>query len=393
MAAQGFDKDFKICDRCFASVPADQKFCTECGADVGKKAQGEHNSDEVIYPQLAKANLLRMRGDYQKASGECLAILKRYPNNATANVLLGDICREIDDLPQAKQWYELGLDLAPGDEGILQKIASVEDRIKEKEAVEAAKDLGLPPTKSQKGPFVAAVVALVLIVAVAFYMIGSRRQPKPDPNETRRVTPGVHVQNPGDEEAPADQVAASPSDLALQRKFCASYGDCGSVLATFVDPRTKNGTVIFAAPPREWRDMAANLAKTMFEISPDTLDVNVRAMRGGSLVFTADVRRSRYNETLNAAWQKSAQPGDWVDYVLMDEWPVAPQGGGLTPPTKQESSAESDKAAPAENDNFQVERQKADAGKSAEAAKTGDAPANDKAEEKPAEKQADKGNF
>jgi Tfp pilus assembly protein PilF len=95
-------------------------FCPECGAPIGTApAEG---SDAAIYPELARVNLLRLRGDYKAAQDHCRAVLRKFPNNVTANQLLGDLCQETGDLSQAKEWYELALDIAPNHAHIQQKL-------------------------------------------------------------------------------------------------------------------------------------------------------------------------------------------------------------------------------------------------------------------------------
>jgi len=49
-------------------------------------------SDAQAGAELARANLLRLRGDYLAAEAECLKVLRQFPNNAGAHTLLGEIC-------------------------------------------------------------------------------------------------------------------------------------------------------------------------------------------------------------------------------------------------------------------------------------------------------------
>jgi len=59
---------------------------------------------ERLYPELGRANLLRLRGDYDGAIHQCLSVLKRMPDDLSAHILVADIYAESGDLHQASQW-------------------------------------------------------------------------------------------------------------------------------------------------------------------------------------------------------------------------------------------------------------------------------------------------
>gem|GEM_PF-4072257 len=80
-----------ICDFCFAMNPQGAHICEECGAPLVEGKEAGDESDQLVYRDLARANLQRMRGDFAAARETCLSILRRYPNNATTQGLLGDI--------------------------------------------------------------------------------------------------------------------------------------------------------------------------------------------------------------------------------------------------------------------------------------------------------------
>ena len=109
MAVQG-RSETTSCPKCFAVVKLGAEFCPECGATLDPASGG---SDQEVYNDLAKANLLRNRHQMPEAIEVALGILRKYPNNATAHTLLGDIYAELDDLKQAAEWYEMALDLSP----------------------------------------------------------------------------------------------------------------------------------------------------------------------------------------------------------------------------------------------------------------------------------------
>jgi tetratricopeptide (TPR) repeat protein len=105
-----------VCSKCFAEIPDTSVFCLECGARLREDTLDPlyaEGSDREVYPDIARANLLRIKGRYEEAVEVCLSILKRYPSNETAHALLGDIYADQGKLDDAIQWYELLVDLSP----------------------------------------------------------------------------------------------------------------------------------------------------------------------------------------------------------------------------------------------------------------------------------------
>src|SRR5471030_2602137 len=64
-------------------------------------------------PQLAQANLARMRGQWGEAVEACVRVLRGHPANADAHSLLGDIYRDQGARDDAIQWYRMAADLRP----------------------------------------------------------------------------------------------------------------------------------------------------------------------------------------------------------------------------------------------------------------------------------------
>jgi hypothetical protein len=62
---------------------------------------------------LARANLLRMRGQWADAVELCTQALRADPHSAAAHSLLGDIYENQGRLDKAIHWYQLALDLDP----------------------------------------------------------------------------------------------------------------------------------------------------------------------------------------------------------------------------------------------------------------------------------------
>ena len=100
------------CEACAANLPDDAMFCSACGTDVahGHDAARTPSEHEVA---LAAANLLRLRKHFAEAEARCIEVLRSDPNNVHAHSLLGDIYRDQGRREDARQWYQLALDLDP----------------------------------------------------------------------------------------------------------------------------------------------------------------------------------------------------------------------------------------------------------------------------------------
>jgi len=346
LAVQGSERKFNICDRCFASVPLAQAFCLECGAPMLTEERQAETSDAAVYTELARANLLRMRGEYKQAEEQCLNILKRFPNNASANTLLGDISAEQNDLAQAVEWYELSLDIVPDDDAVKRKLDQVKERIAVNETAATAQQLGLPANNTSRNRFIAVTAVLIVVLAVAAYFFGTKEGEKHAQEVVNPavVIPGnkktpVNPPDPGtpdttDSTKPIEVPTESAGELPLLRKLQGVAADGSRVLAVMRDPRNSNLTIVYQAREDNYTAVGARLARDAFQVEPDALVAYIRAMRGGTLVYTADVLRSRWLDTTTNSWQKqnSDNPEAWVDYVLTNPW-------GETPPKSDQPTA------------------------------------------------------
>ncbi len=343
MAAQG-KTDTTICERCFASVKGGAEFCPECGAPMGKgPAEG---SDAAIYPELARANLLRMRGDYAAALDQCRSILRKFPNNVTANQLLGDICVETDDLEQAKEWYELSLDIAPNSETIEKKLNSVKQKLEHRETEGLVEQLGLPPTKSRGGLLALGLAVLVLGVGAIAYVIGMHaktpaseagpkmtsvsappNQPKENPNSTGETTGTATPPT----NTPTNEPVATAEERSLSQLIAQRSAEGAKLVGLAIDPRSGLLTLTYiVGQGDDERAIAAKLAEAAFDNSPTTRVLTVRALRDGTLTYTADAHRETYEETKTDVWksQNGNDPGAAAKHFLTQEW--TPGGASAT---------------------------------------------------------------
>ncbi|MEO7453713.1 MAG: tetratricopeptide repeat protein [Fimbriimonadales bacterium] len=154
----------RLCDKCFCVLQAEATYCEECGAPQGSSP----GSDSIVYPEIARANLLRLKGDLDSAEKVCLAVLRRFPNNPAAHGMMGDLCFEAGKLENAKQWYEMALDLTPNDEGLRRKLKAIDES-----SAKQMSDAGLAGLEIQPrsgGTIAAMIGVVVLIVALAGLM-------------------------------------------------------------------------------------------------------------------------------------------------------------------------------------------------------------------------------
>lgn len=331
----------RVCDRCFASLAPDAEFCVECGAPVPDAASAE-GSDGTIYPQLARANLFRMRGDYRQAEEICLAILRRYPNNATANALLGDISQERGDLEQAAEWYDLALDLTPDSVPIRQKLTVVKERMAERDTANTAKQLGLPTTRPKIGLYVFGVLAFLLGTgAAAFYLgrnwpvpesinvveqpleLGATRRSSTEPEAPPQAQPSTRAAAP---------LANTDTDRALIEAVAQRNPSGSAVLDIDYFPRGQFAFVTYSAGDEDDpRVLGASIASSVLEQMPECQSVVLRAIRHSQVVFIADVTRESVALTAQTDWQTnySKVPGAFADAVLSREW--TPNAPALSP--------------------------------------------------------------
>ncbi len=202
MEAQELAAKKITCPRCFAEVKDGKTGCYEIDCPLAD-AGIEIGPDELVYPDLARANLLRMRGEYGEARAICFSLLKQYPGNHTAHTLLGDIYAEQGDLEQAKEWYELALDLQPESETDQVKLAEIQRRIADRDTAKMAKDLGLPTTVSNARKFVYIAIGGIVLLSIGAFLVGAKLNRRSEPMRT--ITTPVT--------APAIQASATPVNV------------------------------------------------------------------------------------------------------------------------------------------------------------------------------------
>lgn len=350
MAVQGQDKGSLFCDKCFTNVPKESEFCPNCGAPLNARP-GHDGTDPTVYPKLAEANLLRMRKQYKNAEDVCLSILRQFPNNIAANVLLGDIAAERGDIAQAAEWYELALDIDTQAPNVQEKLNAVREKREHEEVATTAEQLGLPVEKPKTALIAAIAIAAILIVGVLAYwayrtsqqgsstpqnqvdkpvVVGNTPPPVP-PEKTTSGTTG----STGNQDQPP-----TTKDAELKKVLGSNLTDKDYLLNAWYDQALNGITVTYmAASDKDVRALGANIAIDAFGILKDKLDrtidqVQIKAVKDSEVVYSAIVKRSDYETTQTKEWQeahKDDKEKALLNVLLTNEWhPEAPSDTGGT---------------------------------------------------------------
>lgn len=330
-----------VCNKCFESNDEGAEFCRDCGAPLVKGSEG---SDQEVYKELAKANLHRMRGDMKSANDVCLGILRRYPNNATAHGLLGDISADQGDLNQAATWYEMALELAPDSVADRQKFESVKERVRLKDAQETASQIGIPQRAPSPWPYVVIVVLTVVGVAIGAFFIGQSAR-KGDSGTVGSGVVQTPVEQPKDEvkptipspkeDPPIENQRASTqvmSDTAILNVLNAKTVDKINYLSVAEDPRGQSAIVTVSAIDQEQYGITATKAGLeFFESFPAFKRVTIRVMGPSGFLLVADMTVEAAT-TVKASIMGGASVESQAQVALSSTWtpPHAPETPATT---------------------------------------------------------------
>lgn len=293
--------DLILCEKCFAMMPKGSEFCAECGAPL-EDAPGIGGSDQEVYPELAKANLHRMRKEYKPAKDICLGILRRFPNNASANTLLGDICVEQDDLEQAAEWYELALDIVPDSAADKAKLDDVRAKLAEKEKAVTVENLGI--THTNKPPYVtiAAIIVAVAIIGVAVGMAvsgGNQKQAVGD----KPILIGDKPQNNSTQPVQSDGPQTLIKDPDLAAKIAGELKlEDGRLVYAEVGEKDKSVTLTYLLKEEEEWITRAKLVQTAFIHAPEAPTVTLILTREFKNEDRHVVDRVKFTESQSPEW-------------------------------------------------------------------------------------------
>ncbi|GIV05224.1 MAG: hypothetical protein KatS3mg016_0799 [Fimbriimonadales bacterium] len=308
-----------ICPKCFAEIPDTSAFCMECGARIKEDALDPlyaEGSDREVYPELARANLLRMQGKYEEAIEVCRRILGRFPSNETVHALLGDIYADQGKYEDAIQWYELLVELAPGNAHHMAKLHNLR-------AMHAAQVAPPPPiTEPEVKPAKPKVFAyalfglLALILVAAAFVAGARlnavRQSAAEPIKSVQ---GAVSPSPSTEPVripPPVPTDPSPAPLPTPAAGFAGMSAVEAELAQKLSQQL-NGTPVWCAfdpASNRWQaririqsgvlnrsrvlQEAIALARAFYQLYPNVPNLNVAVIApspngGDVLIFSAEI--------------------------------------------------------------------------------------------------------
>lgn len=293
----------------------------------------EETSD--IERELARINLLRIRGQYDEARLACLKLLNDHPNSAPAHTLMGDICVDKQDLPQAAEWFEMAIGILPESQVDAGKLESVRRRMKDREAADTAEMLGLPTSRPKVGLFAAVALGLLILITVAAYLVGRNLRPSTERAVIRQpITVAEAAGDPApvaSETTPNPEVAAprnpTPSrveaDRALLGELVPGAPEALHLLEATRDPRTRSVFVTVdvgqAAAPRE---VIARIGAHSLERLADCPVVTVRVVRSGQVEAIGDVAREAVIATTTEEWraEHADNAGAFAESVVSNYW-------------------------------------------------------------------------
>jgi len=282
------------CVQCGSQIPDDAAVCPQCGAESSSLSQPPDDAAREVYSLLAAANLARIRRAYEEATAKCIEVLRRFPNNASAHSLMGDIYEDQSLLRDAVEWYKIALELDPASRADRAKLDALLARMRLKP--ESAAPGGSPFSRFLKAvglssPLAAGmaltIVLLIVLLIVAVIYQGTRggaaRRPttavspiaaRGAAQATRPGTAGPVAAAPNLPTPPPRPEHLSAEDRAVSALRVALAPTSPSALVEWVglDPRDSSITIAFqvgrqgsaADVKREVLEAARQIARAAF---------------------------------------------------------------------------------------------------------------------------------
>lgn len=286
-------------------------------------------SDREIYPELARANLLRMQGKYEEAIEVCRRIMGRFPSNETVHALLGDIYADQGKLEDAIQWYELLVELASGNVHYNAKLHNLR-------AMHAAQVAPPPPVtlpEAEPKPAKPKAVAyglfglLALILVAAAFVAGARMNASRDagaqsaPKTQASLSPAPATEPMRVPPPPAAEPTLSPAPPPTPTTGFAGMSAAEQNLAQKLSQRL-NGAPVWCA-----FDPAANRWQARIRIQSGVLS------KPRILQEAIALTRAFYEQYPNAGSLSVAviAPSPNADDVLVFSGEIAPQLAAVDP--------------------------------------------------------------
>ncbi len=234
------------CPQCGRAITSPAGTCASCPSRVPGVDAG---------PILARANLLRMRGQWEEAANHCIEVLRLEPGNPTAHSLLGDIYQDQGQPEQARHWYHLALEMNPQSTADRAKLARAEEALEarsQKAEWEAIIEGRSEPigTKLLVRESVQRIVAVagttvcsVILVAAILVSVSERREGPVD------LGPVILTRK---QPARSETVVVTPREQQLLKRLTEMpLGTTVQISSLTVDPRNQTAAVRVFMPARE----------------------------------------------------------------------------------------------------------------------------------------------
>ncbi|MCW5944038.1 MAG: hypothetical protein KIS66_17545 [Fimbriimonadaceae bacterium] len=306
----------------------------------------EFEESSEVERELARVNLLRIRGQYDDARLACLKLLNDHPNSAPAHTLMGDICVDKQDLPQAAEWFEMAIGILPESQVDAEKLESVRRRMKDREAANTAEMLGLPTSRPKVGMFAAVALGLLVLIAAAAYLVGRNLRPTTDRAVIRQpitIPEAAVAPAPVSGEATTPPVESTPhsptpsrveADRTLLGELVPGAPESILLLEAMRDPRSRSVHVtVDAGDVAVAREVVARVGAHALERLADCPSVTVRVLRAGQVEAIGDVSRDAVVATSTEEWRGEHEndPGAFATSVVSNLWTRTGTSGAAPP--------------------------------------------------------------
>ncbi len=315
---------------------------------------------QILQSELARVNLLRIRGDLSSSKTLCLSILKRFPESVDAHVMMGDLHAEQGDLAPAAEWYSLALDLdrtAPGVQVKLNRVQAALDI-----SGQAGKNRALVLSGNRTSPWLyLAVAASVLAIGSIAYIAGMKSPsdkvvaknppisekiasptnptrtdfgtvtttpktsgvtlPTNDPGPAPASTPTI--QETKSTGSPKENPLTVVEDQRILEQLAGRTKFGKHIVSVIVDPREKSLILTYNVSNDEHgRYIGAILADAAMEYDNNAAMVTLRGVRNGVLSYVADVPREKIMavEDREKKDVQDLENHNWIDEVLTNEY-------------------------------------------------------------------------
>ena len=318
---------------------------------------------QILQSELARVNLLRIRGDISSSKALCLSILKRFPESVDAHVMMGDLHTEQGELAPAAEWYSLALDIDQNAPGVRVKLNRVQAGLDISNQASKSRALVVAGRRISPWLYVAVATSIIAISSIAY--IAGLKSPGEQTASTKNqisdkiVTPssntpttppirsdfteipskGAQVNLPAIEPGPPPAPITSPDlkstgtketgisvveDQKLNDQIStrSKYGK--HILSIVADPRGKSMILTYNVTNGEHgRYIGAVLAGAALDYDTKALMVTLRGVRNGVLSYVADVHRDKIMAIQDRENNRSLQDIEdhsWIDEVLSNEF-------------------------------------------------------------------------